>query len=135
VGCGPAWDTLRLRAMGLRVRGLDRSRGMLAQARQRGDLPPVKLTWYQGTDKPELWKQGKIPQFGNGVLFIGDKGMLLSDYGKHVLLPEKEFAEYQRPAKSIPDSIGHHVEWVASCFCRHRHAGGDQPRNRACRTD
>lgn len=39
VGCGPAWDTLRLRAMGLHVSGLDRSRGMLAQARQRGDLP------------------------------------------------------------------------------------------------
>jgi ubiquinone/menaquinone biosynthesis C-methylase UbiE len=41
VGCGPGWDALRLRALGLRVSGLDRSRGMLAQARQRGDLPLV----------------------------------------------------------------------------------------------
>ena len=39
VGCGPGHDTAALRALGLRVVGLDRSRGMLAQARQRGALP------------------------------------------------------------------------------------------------
>src|SRR5207247_3489450 len=26
----------------------------------RGDLPPVKLTWHQGENKPELWKTGGI---------------------------------------------------------------------------
>ncbi len=78
----------------------------------RGELPEVKLTWYQGTLKPQLWQQGKIPAWGDGVLFIGSKGMLLSNYGKHVLLPEKEFADFQRPAKTIPDSIGHHAEWL-----------------------
>src|SRR5439155_4597054 len=35
----------------------------------RGELPPVKMTWYQGTLKPEAWKEGKIPQWSNGVLF------------------------------------------------------------------
>jgi predicted dehydrogenase len=81
----------------------------------RGELPPVKLTWYQGTQKPALWKEGKIPQWANGVLFIGSKGMLLADYGKHVLLPEKAFADYRRPPKSIPDSLGHHAEWIHAC--------------------
>jgi ubiquinone/menaquinone biosynthesis C-methylase UbiE len=38
VGCGPAHDTAALRGFGLSVCGLDRSRGMLAQARPR-DLP------------------------------------------------------------------------------------------------
>ena len=38
----------------------------------------------------------------SGVLFIGDKGMLLSDYGKHLLLPEKEFEGFKRPSQSIP---------------------------------
>ena len=33
VGCGPAHDTARLRELGLRAIGFDRSRGMLAQAR------------------------------------------------------------------------------------------------------
>jgi predicted dehydrogenase len=81
----------------------------------RGELPAVKLVWYQGVRKPALWEEKKIPQWANGVLFIGAKGMLLSDYGKHVLLPEKEFADYRRPAKTIADSIGHHAEWVRAC--------------------
>ena len=37
-GCGPGWDTARLRDLGLRACGLDRSRGMLGQARGR-DVP------------------------------------------------------------------------------------------------
>jgi SAM-dependent methyltransferase len=37
-GCGPGWDTARLRDLGLRACGLDRSRGMLEQARGR-DVP------------------------------------------------------------------------------------------------
>ncbi len=82
---------------------------------KRGDMPPVVVTWHQGTLKPVPWVQKKIPQWGDGVLFIGEKGMLLSDYGKHVLLPEKDFADYQRPAKTIPDSLGHHAEWVHAC--------------------
>lgn len=81
----------------------------------RGDMPPVKLTWHQGTMKPDLWTEKKIPQFGNGMLFIGDKGMLLSDYGKHVLLPEEQFKDYKRPDPTIPDSIGHHAEWIHAC--------------------
>src|SRR5262245_19057223 len=81
----------------------------------RGILPPVKVTWYQGTERPELWKEKKIPQWDSGVLFVGARGMLLSDYGRHVLLPEKDFADFKRPPKSIPDSIGHHAEWVRAC--------------------
>jgi predicted dehydrogenase len=81
----------------------------------RGELPPVKVTWYQGTLKPELWKEHRIPQWGSGVLFVGARGMLLADYGKHLLLPEKDFADFKRPPHSIPDSIGHHAEWIQAC--------------------
>ena len=54
----------------------------------------VKLTWYQGANKPAALDARQIPQWDSGVLFIGDKGMLLADYGKHVLLPEEEFAGF-----------------------------------------
>ena len=81
----------------------------------RGAMPPVSLTWYQGTNKPERWTAGEIPQWGNGVLFVGDDGMILSDYSKHVLLPEKKFAEFVRPAQSIPKSLGHYAEWIHAC--------------------
>ena len=77
--------------------------------RPRATSPPVTLTWYQGTKKPDIWTRGEIPQWPSGVLFVGDKGMLLSDYGKHVLLPEEKFTDFTRPPPSIPKSIGHHA--------------------------
>jgi predicted dehydrogenase len=80
-----------------------------------GEQPGLKLTWYQGADKPEPWKTGAIPKWGSGVLFVGSKGMLLSDYGRHVLLPEKEFKDFKRPEPFIPKSLGHHAEWIHAC--------------------
>ena len=81
----------------------------------RASQPAVTLTWYHGGKYPqppilsaelgEKWK-------GGGVLFIGKKGMLLSDYNNHVLLPEKDFEGFVPPKPSIPDSIGHHAEWI-----------------------
>jgi predicted dehydrogenase len=81
----------------------------------RGDMPAVKLTWYQGVNKPAPWSEGKIPNWDSGVLFVGDKGMLLSDYTKHMLLPEKEFEGYVRPEPWIAKSLGHHAEWIHAC--------------------
>jgi predicted dehydrogenase len=81
----------------------------------RDGQPPVKLTWYNSGKRPALVLEGKVPNWGAGTLFVGEKGMLLSDYGKHILLPEKEFAGFQPPAPSIPDSIGHHQEWIHAC--------------------
>ncbi len=81
----------------------------------RGELAPVKVTWYQGVMKPALHREGRIPQWGNGVLFVGDRGMLLADYSKHLLLPQARFRNFQRPAPFIPKSIGHHAEWIHAC--------------------
>jgi predicted dehydrogenase len=81
----------------------------------RGDMPAVTLTWHQGTEKPALWTQKKIPQWSNGVLFVGDKGMILSDAGKHLLLPEKQFEGFKRPDPFIPKSLGHYAEWIHAC--------------------
>src|SRR4029077_12426045 len=66
-------------------------------------------------NKPAPRSEGKIPKWDSGVLFVGDKGMLLSDYTKHVLLPEKEFEGYVRPEPWIPKSLGHHAEWIHAC--------------------
>lgn len=82
----------------------------------RGDLPAVKHWWYQGTHKPEIWKAQGIPQWGSGTLFVGSEGMLLSDYGKYLLLPEDKFKDFKRPAQFIPDSPGQHQEWVNAIF-------------------
>jgi hypothetical protein len=39
----------------------------------------------------------------------------LADYGKRLLLPESKFKDFQPPEPTIPDSIGHHREWVEAC--------------------
>jgi hypothetical protein len=81
----------------------------------RGELPPVKVTWYQGEEKPAPWREGKIPKWDSGVLFVGSKGMLLSDYGKHALLPEEQFKDFKRPDPVLAESLGHHKEWIQAC--------------------
>ncbi|HEY7119069.1 MAG TPA: Gfo/Idh/MocA family oxidoreductase, partial [Tepidisphaeraceae bacterium] len=79
----------------------------------REPMPAVKVTWHQGESKPEIWKEGAIPKWNDGVLFIGDKGMLLADYSKHVLLPEKEFAGFTPPEPTLSRSPAeHHAEWI-----------------------
>lgn len=83
---------------------------------EREGLPPVKLSWYDGGKRPDLFKEeGKLPKWGDGVLFIGAKGMLLADYGNRKLLPEKVFEGYEPPKQTIPNSIGHYKEWVEAC--------------------
>lgn len=81
----------------------------------RGDMPACKLHWHQGADKPDVWKNDPIiSKWNSGVLFIGEKGMLLSDYGKHVLLPEATFKDFLAPKPFIADSPGQHAEFLAA---------------------
>ncbi len=81
----------------------------------RGASPGLELTWYQGRNKPALWRDRAIPQWDSGVLFVGDKGMLLSDYGKYLLLPEDKFLGFVPPEPFIEKSLGHHAEWLHAC--------------------
>ena len=81
----------------------------------RGDMPPVQVSWYQGEDKPQPWLDGTIPKWDSGVLFVGAKGLLLSDYSRHSLLPEKEFRDFKPPEPFLPKSLGHHAEWIHAC--------------------
>ena len=81
----------------------------------RGELPALSLTWYQGSHKPKIWHDGKIPKWNSGTLFVGDEGMLLANYGRLALLPADKFKDFKRPAPFIPNSIGHHKEWIHAC--------------------
>jgi predicted dehydrogenase len=81
----------------------------------RGTQPPVMLTWYDGGKRPPHFHRGELPEWGDGTLFIGSKGMLLAGYESHRLLPQKDYADFVRPPQTIKDSIGHHREWVEAC--------------------
>ncbi len=79
----------------------------------RGKQPPTHLVWWHGIAGPRD-EDGKVRETGyrNGVLFRGEGGELIADYDRHQLLPEERFADYARPAPSIPESVGHHREWI-----------------------
>jgi len=81
----------------------------------RGELPPVTLTWYNGGGYPAFVKEKNIPPWGSAVLFVGSEGMLIADYGRNQLLPAEKFADFKRPDPFIPESIGHHREWIEAC--------------------
>jgi len=85
-----------------------------ARPKGGGSLPPVTLTWYHGGKQPgnPLLDDEQREYFKSGVLFVGEKGNLLADYGRRQLLPEDRFKYFKAPAPSIPDSIGHHREWI-----------------------
>ena len=85
---------------------------------QRGSLPPVKLTWYDGgimPSRPEGIEPGRRMGDGDGgIMFYGDKGMIMCGcYGRNPrLVPETSMKEYQRPPKTLSRSPGIHEEWV-----------------------
>jgi predicted dehydrogenase len=77
---------------------------------------PLTLTWYDGGRRPPKSAEwGLDPKLDAGVVFVGSKGVMFADYTKYKLLPEKQFAGFVPPPKTIPDSIGHHREWVEAC--------------------
>jgi hypothetical protein len=49
------------------------------------------------------------------VLFVGDRGKLLADYGRRILLPESQYKDYKPVDPWIAPSLGHHEEWVHAC--------------------
>jgi len=79
----------------------------------RGDMPAVKMHWYDGgmrPPRPDELDEGR--QFGtNGTLFEGDKGKMLG----HMVIPESRRKEFGTPPKVLERSPGHYQEWINAC--------------------
>jgi len=91
------------------------------RAREHSDdqvaIPACDVYWYDGDHRPErlaelTLKDGTPIEWGDGHLFVGEKGMLLSDYSRYVLLPQEDFEGFTPPQPWIADSIGHYREWT-----------------------
>ncbi len=81
----------------------------------RDEQPPVVLNWYHTKSDPPVLKELGISPNGANNLFVGSEGMLLCGFNSHVLLPEDEFGDFERPEPTIPDSPGFHKEWIGAC--------------------
>lgn len=80
----------------------------------RGERPALGLTWWQGQWRPEGSEEFKKNAF---VLFEGERGRLLADYGTRQLFLEPGLSA-ETPEPTIPASIGHHAEWIEACKTR-----------------
>ena len=88
----------------------------------RGDMPPLKLTWYDGRLKPPIpddFEAGRKLD-DNGAILIGDKGTAI--HGSHgagnlKFLPLQKMRDYEGPDKTIPRvaNHAHEQDWVRAC--------------------
>lgn len=81
----------------------------------RGTMPACDVHWYQGSEKPDLWKEKKIPQWNSGCVFVGESGMLLSNYGKFVLLRDGKETKVEMALPPFPIPLSHHIDWLTAC--------------------
>jgi predicted dehydrogenase len=83
----------------------------------RGELPPVKLTWYDGGNKPsETLVEGTMLA-DNGAIVVGEKGTLYLAHGAEPmqLFPSTQFTDFKAPDPILPRSPGHYNEWINAC--------------------
>ena len=82
------------------------------------------MFWYHGAEgmkrrserlQAKLGTDTDLGGWSIGVAFVGEKGVLVADYGRHLLSPSANFADYEVPEHSIPKSRGHHAEWLHAC--------------------
>jgi predicted dehydrogenase len=81
--------------------------------------PAIKLTWYQGANKPNDLCGVDVSKIGHGVLFEGDNGYLVADFKKHQLHPVSgsNLSHYQprREADQISAMGGFQQQWINAC--------------------
>lgn len=86
----------------------------------RGDMPPVKVHWYDGgllPERPEELPENRMLP-ASGSLFVGDKGKIMAGtYGTGPrLLPLDLHKSYKRPEKTIKRIKGSHEQnWIDAC--------------------
>jgi predicted dehydrogenase len=102
----------------------------------RGEMPPAKLTWYEGhRDKERVLppqglqqqvkvlpvekrnRRGKADEIlpGSGSLMVGEKGILFSpgdNGGESFIIRGTEIEEVRGGPEKLPRSPGHQAEWI-----------------------
>lgn len=90
----------------------------------RGDMPGVKLTWYDGRLKPPIPEcfEPERRLGNNGAILVGEKAAIM--HGSHGagglrIVPESKMKEYKPPQKTITrvrgGDAGHEQDWVRAC--------------------
>ncbi len=87
----------------------------------RGDMPPLKLTWYDGgmlPPRPKTLPNDAGFAKGNGAFLVGETGVIM--HGSHGaggcrVLPDLQLRKQQVAPKTIARVDGHHQDWINAC--------------------
>lgn len=83
----------------------------------RGPLPAVELFWYDGDRQPPRKVTGVDALPNHGVLFLGERAKLFAPAygGAPIVMPNKDGDAISLPKPFLPQSPGHHREWLRAC--------------------
>lgn len=79
----------------------------------RGEMPPVRVVWYDGGLQPPCPKEmeGRPLPPGGGELYVGDEGLML----RNNVIPESRGKKFQDVPKTLPRRSGTWGEWMEAC--------------------
>ncbi len=79
----------------------------------RGEMPPVTLNWYDGGLRPPLPKELEPGRQINGVLYCGEKGVLMG----HRIIPESKMQRL-RPSPQEAPAVARPLQGMGRCLPR-----------------
>ena len=78
----------------------------------RGDMPPVRVIWYDGGLKPPALSEIEgQPLPDGGALYVGDDGRMLGP----AVLPASRATKFESVPKTLPRRGGTWEEWFTAC--------------------
>ncbi|HZS08612.1 MAG TPA: Gfo/Idh/MocA family oxidoreductase [Blastocatellia bacterium] len=87
----------------------------------RGEMPPVRVTWYDGglkPSRPSALEEGReMGRENEGLLFVGDRGTIMCGFNgaNPRLIPDAKMQEFKQPPKTLLRSPGNDREWIEAC--------------------
>jgi predicted dehydrogenase len=85
---------------------------------ERDGLPPLRMYWYDGGLRPPVppGLEFRTALREDGVLFVGDKGALLTGFvGGPMALNKERKLDFITPSETLPRTAGHYLEWIEAC--------------------
>lgn len=81
----------------------------------------IRCTWFQGGAMPSSPNQWiDLNQIGHGAMFKGDKGFVISDFAKRLIIPDGKSGNMTyykpRPEDALADDLGNfQKQWTSAC--------------------